>query len=60
MTSAKALGYALEQIEKLDIELIAPQHGSLIKSKQDCKIIIDQLKRLQPVGIDFYFQEIGQ
>jgi flavorubredoxin len=60
MTSSKALRYAMEQIEKLDIELIAPQHGSLIKSGQDCKIIIDLLKKLQPVGIDFYFQEMGQ
>lgn len=60
MTSAKALYYALEQIEKLDIALVAPQHGSLIASENDRQTVIRQLKKLQNVGIDFYFQELAK
>jgi len=57
MTSSKALAYALEQIEKRDISLIAPQHGSLIESDVDRKAIIMHLKALENIGIDYFLQE---
>ena len=56
MTSAKALRYALEQIEKLDIDLIAPQHGSLIESEIDRKVVIKHLKSLEDIGFDYFLQ----
>ena len=45
MPSKDILNYSLEKIEKLDLTLIAPQHGSIIK-KEFIKPIIDELKEL--------------
>lgn len=41
MPSKDIFNYALGKIEKLDIELIAPQHGSIIKKKYINKLIED-------------------
>lgn len=52
MTSNKALRYALSEISKLDIERLAPQHGSIIEGKDDINLIIDELSRMDDIGID--------
>ncbi len=52
MTSKAALKFALDQIIDLDIELIAPQHGSLIKGKETIQFIKDKLYEIDDVGID--------
>lgn len=54
MTSSIALKYAMKQIEKLDIELIAPQHGSIIYKKEDIEFLRKLLANLESVGIDNY------
>ncbi len=45
MPSRDIFNYSLNKIEKLDMELIAPQHGSIIKKKYITKLI-DDLKKL--------------
>lgn len=54
MPSRKALRYSLELIKSLEVDLIAPQHGSLINSKFDRDIIIRNLESLEDVGFDYY------
>lgn len=54
MTSTKALRYAINQIEKLDIKIIAPQHGSIIDNEQDIQTVIKHLKAIEDVGIDHF------
>lgn len=56
MNSARALNYALDKIEAIDIKLIAPQHGSLIDEKEK-KIIIKHLRTLKNIGFDYFIQE---
>jgi len=46
MPSKDIFNYALRKIEKLDIELIAPQHGSLIK-KEFIPTLIENMKNLE-------------
>ena len=41
MPSKDIFNYALNKIEKLDINLIAPQHGSIIEKKYIAKLIAD-------------------
>ena len=50
MPSNQVLRTALEKIERLDIERILPQHGSVIEGDQ-IRLAIDHLKDL-PCGID--------
>ncbi len=54
MPSGKALRYAMQAIKKLDIDLIAPQHGSIINAKRDIDSLIEKLATLEGVGIDQY------
>lgn len=54
MPSEKAVRCAMEAIGKLDIELIAPQHGSIFKKKSDIKFLIEKLCDLKGVGIDAF------
>lgn len=54
MPSEKALRYAMTAIRKLDIHLIAPQHGSIIGNRRDIYSLIDKLTALSGVGIDQY------
>lgn len=56
MNSAESLRYALEQIEKLDPFLVAPQHGSLIDSKEELIMIINKLKNEKHIGFDYFLQ----
>lgn len=53
MTSNLALKNALNTIEKLDIERIAPQHGSVISNRGDVQAVIRHLKSVKNIGIDY-------
>jgi len=46
MPSRDILDYSLNKISKLDIDIIAPQHGSIIK-KEYIKPLIEELKSLE-------------
>jgi len=52
MTSKSALRFALDQMRELDIELIAPQHGSLIKGKKNIEILLNKLYSIEDIGVD--------
>lgn len=52
MTSKKALDYALDKIEAVDAEIIAPQHGSILVREYEINIITDRLRQLKKIGID--------
>lgn len=52
MPSEKALRYALEVIEKIGAQIIAPQHGSIIKDGPVINFLVQRLKNLKGVGID--------
>jgi flavorubredoxin len=52
MTSDRALTLALDTIETLDIERVAPQHGSVVTTKDDAAAIIRHLRAIEHVGID--------
>jgi len=52
MTSKKALDYALDQVEKLEVEIIAPQHGSLLVRQFERDMVIQRLRDLKSIGID--------
>ncbi|NLX93957.1 MAG: MBL fold metallo-hydrolase [Clostridiales bacterium] len=57
MTSNRALANSLVVIEKLDIERIAPQHGSIITKKDEVKAIIHHLRAVKNIGIDWLLSE---
>lgn len=57
MTSNRALIYSLNTIDSLEIERIAPQHGSIISNKEDVKAIIRHLHAVKDVGIDCFLSE---
>ncbi len=57
MPSNRALEYTLDIIEKLEINKIAPQHGSIISSKEDIDGIIRHLRQIKNVGIDYILSE---
>jgi flavorubredoxin len=52
MTSKIALDYALDIIAKLDVNIIAPQHGSIINDRNIINTIIKKLKEEKNIGID--------
>jgi len=54
MPSTNALKYALKKIEKLDISIIAPQHGSIHSNENSIEVVIKRLKALDSVGFDYY------
>ena len=54
MTSSGALRYALDQIDGLDISVIAPQHGSLLHTPEIQRIAKHRLRSLTDVGIDSF------
>jgi flavorubredoxin len=57
MPSEKVLKYAMKEIFKFPVKIIAPQHGSIIYREEDIKLISNVLANLKNVGIDAYFQE---
>jgi len=48
----KALRRAIAIIKEMDIDMIAPQHGSIINRKNDIYHIMAKLESLEDVGID--------
>lgn len=52
MPSEKAIRYAMEEISRLDVGMIAPQHGSIFRRKNDITFLIETLRNLKGVGID--------
>lgn len=52
MPSESALEYAMTVIGNLDIDMIAPQHGSIFSNKKNIHFLIERLKTLKGVGID--------
>lgn len=57
MPSTKALNYALDRIEELDVSLIAPQHGSILDSGVSRAVVIGHLRSLDCVGFDCFMKE---
>ncbi|MCF8145753.1 MAG: hypothetical protein K9N21_17725 [Deltaproteobacteria bacterium] len=57
MPCEKALRHAVRKIKELDMEIIAPQHGSVLNQKQDIRLVADALESLKGVGIDGLVQE---
>lgn len=58
MPSAKSLKHAMNIIKSLDVNMIAPQHGSVIKNRDDADFLIKILESLEDVGIDGISQRI--
>lgn len=52
MPSEKSLHYAMNVIKNLDINIIAPQHGSIFVNKRDIYFIIEKLGSIDKIGID--------
>lgn len=52
MTSNTAATYTLDRLSTLDIERIAPQHGSVIESKTDVQTVWQHVRAAEHVGID--------
>lgn len=59
MPAGKALRHAMSVIRGLDIERIAPQHGSVIPRKRDIAFLIEKLAALDGVGIDAFPEPDG-
>ena len=57
MTSNLALHRALDVIESLEIDHIAPQHGSIIRSREDAQRVIQHLRQIENVGVDYLVAE---
>lgn len=60
MTSGKALRYALACIAQLDASIYAPQHGSILHTREAKEIVLAHLNALENIGIDFYLEEGGR
>lgn len=56
MTSKPALQYALKQVKKLDISIIAPQHGGLLADAVSQKAVISKLEALDTVGFAYFLE----
>ena len=56
MPSTQALRFALDRIEKLDISLIAPQHGSILDTTVSRDVAVKRLKSLASVGFDYFVE----
>jgi flavorubredoxin len=50
--SEKALKHAMNVVGSLDVQTIAPQHGSILTKKRDIAFLIGRLASLNGVGID--------
>lgn len=56
MPCEKSLRYAMTKIKELDIDIIAPQHGSVLTKQRDIRFISEKLESLNGIGIDGIFQ----
>lgn len=54
MTSVPALRYALDQVKKREISIIAPQHGGLLAGKAAQNAVIGKLESLDKVGFAYF------
>ncbi|MBT6501253.1 MAG: MBL fold metallo-hydrolase [Deltaproteobacteria bacterium] len=52
MPCEKSLKHAMTKIKKLDINAIAPQHGSVLTKKRDIRFISEILESFKGIGID--------
>jgi flavorubredoxin len=59
MTSSKALKYALDAITKVEINLVAPQHGSLISGSEWRELVMKKLYQTEDVGIDWVLKGVA-
>jgi len=57
MPSVKALNYALDRIEELDVSMIAPQHGSILDTRVSREVAIRHLRALDCLGFDCFLKE---
>jgi len=57
MPSTAALAHALDIIESLDVDRVAPQHGSIMKSKFEVEKVIRYLRKISAIGIDYLIAE---
>ena len=57
MTSNQALNHALDVLDPIDIECIAPQHGGILRGKEDVKTALAYLRGIGDVGIEYYASE---
>ena len=57
MPCEKALSHAMRKIKELDMDMVAPQHGSVLNRKRDILFIADTLSSLKGVGIDAIVHE---
>lgn len=57
MPNKRALDHALAEVEKLDVRLIAPQHGSVLHTPEARRMVIDRLRALPSVGIERFLGE---
>jgi len=58
MPTARSLKHAMNIIKPLDVNIIAPQHGSVIKNQQDINFLINFIASLEGVGIDAIEQKM--
>jgi flavorubredoxin len=57
MPCEKALRHAIQKIKELDMDMITPQHGSILNRKRDIRFVADTLESFNGVGIDAIVQE---
>jgi len=57
MPCEKALRHAMHKIKELNMDMVAPQHGSILNRKRDILFIADTLASLKGVGIDAMVHE---
>ena len=55
MPCDKSVRYAMAKIKELDIDIIAPQHGSILTKQREIQFISEKLGSLDGVGIDGIF-----
>lgn len=59
MPSRRALHYALDQLEQMDISLIAPQHGSILDTPIAREVVTERLRALEDIGIDHFLKGVS-
>ena len=57
MPSNAALSGALDVIESLEVDRVAPQHGSILRTEADVKRVVRHLRQIDSVGIDYLTAE---
>ena len=60
MTSSLAAQHTLDVLEQMDIERILPQHGSIIVGKTNVETVMNHIKAIGEVGIEYVLAEDGR